>query len=68
VSRRRRAGQKTASGEVRSYGEGHKRVSGCVSNARYSKLKAQADRLYGGSMYALVQDVMSRFADTLDDN
>lgn len=51
---------------VKQYGGGYNRVSGCVTDDRFKKLKVLADREHGGSMYSLVQEVMSLYADGQD--
>ena len=62
----RRRRKKEVEGPIRSYGAGRKRVSGCVDEERFAKLKAEADKSHGGSIYSLIQDAMSVYADGLE--
>lgn len=49
-------------GDVREYGVGHNRVSGSVSDENYKVLEAEAKKHHDGSMYALVREVMTIYA------
>lgn len=62
-----KAGKEAPTEEIRGYGKGYNRLSGCVNDNRFAKLKKEAAEHYDGSTYKLVQEVMSLYADGLDD-
>jgi hypothetical protein len=59
--------EQPATESIREYGKGYNRLSGCVNDDRFAKLKKEAEAHFGGSTYKLVQEVMSLYADGLDD-